>query len=265
VNRHSLITLVTMALAHLQSALIFVFLHIDVCVGKATSSGVWAKGDAAGPPVLAFGAQASITNVGDALNFQNAGSTMSISPAVTTAQTLSITGNASFASVSSGGLAQFALFDHDSFDAADSNQWSVNDHSFCGASRDLFLGGHCRFAATTTTRTYANLPPHSKVKVTARVHYFDQWLGENVFMAVENKPVWSQEHHWCPEFLKWMCRKYGLDSCGRDEPDRLSVKAEAHVAHSAPTLTLSFSSSLPQGTDPCYTSWGIDDVAVHVM
>jgi hypothetical protein len=254
-----------MALALWETALIFFAVHLDVCAGKATSAGVWTKGNGAGPPVLAFGENASITNVGGALTLQNAGSTFSISPAVAQAQNLKITSPASFVSISSGGQAQFALFDHDSFDAVDSNQWSMNDHSFCGASRDLFLGGHCRFGATTTTRTYANLPPHSKLKVTARVHYFDQWEGENVNMAIDNQQVWSQEHHWCPEFLKWMCRKYGMDSCGRDEPDRLSVKAEANIAHSAPTLTLSFSSSLPQGTDPCYTSWGIDDVAVHVL
>jgi hypothetical protein len=254
-----------MALGIWETAFIFFLVRFDACAGKATSSGVWAKGNGAGPAVLAFGDNASITHVGDALNLQNAGSTLSISPAVTQAQTLSVAGNAAFVSVSSGGQAQFALFDHDSFDASDSNQWSMNDHSFCGASRDLFLGGHCRFAATTTTRTYANLPPHSKLKVTARVHYFDQWHGEAVNMAVDNQPVWSQDHHWCPEFLKWMCRKYGMDSCGRDEPDRLSVKAEANLVHSAPTLTLSFSSSLPQGTDPCYTSWGIDDVAVHIL
>jgi len=257
--------LFNMAHVVLDAALIFFLVRLNVCAGKATSAGVWAKGNAAEPPVLAFGAQASITHSGDALNIQNAGSTASISPDVTTAQVLNLGGNASFVSVSSSGVAQFALFDHDSFDAADSNQWSMNDHSFCGASRDLFLGGHCRFAATTTTRTYANLPPHSKIKVTSRVHYFDQWHGESVLMSVEGKPVWSQDHHWCPEFLKWMCRKYGMDSCGRDEPDRLSVKAEASFAHSSPTLTLSFSSSLPQGTDPCYTSWGIDDVAVHIM
>lgn len=254
-----------MALVLCKTMLTLFLLRLDVCASKATSSGVWTKGNAAGPPILAFGDQASITHVGDALHFQNAGSTVSISPALTQAQTLNVGGTASFASMSSGGKSQFALFDHDSFDAADSNQWSVNDHSFCGASRDLFLGGHCRFGATTTTRTYANLPPHSKVKVTARVHYFDQWEGQNVNMVVDSQPVWSQDHHWCPEFLTWMCRKYGLDSCGRDEPDRLSVQAQASIAHSSPTLTVSFSSSLPQGTDPCYTSWGIDDVAVHIL
>jgi hypothetical protein len=254
----------SMVHALVDTMLIFLLVRVDVCAGKVASTGLLLKGNAAEPPILALGTT-SITYEGGALNFKNAGSTASISPGMTTAQVLNIGGNASLMSITAGGQAQFALFDHDSFDAVDSNQWSMNDHSFCGASRDLFLGGHCRFAATTTSRTYANLPAHSKIKVTARVHYFDQWEGESIVMAAENKPVWSQDHHWCPEFLKWMCRKYGMDSCGRDEPDRLSVKAEATFVHNAPTLTLAFSSSLPQGTDPCYTSWGVDDVAVHVL
>lgn len=243
---------------------ILILLCLDTASGKMTSGGVWVKGNAVGAPVLSFG-QASISPTAGSLMLQNSDSSVSLSPSLIQAQQVSVEGSASVGSVSAGGRSQWTLWDLDSFDATDSNAWSVNDHSFCGASSDFFLGGHCRFAATSTTRSYSNLPAHSKVKVTARIHYFDQWEGEAVAMSLDNTPVWSQSHHWCPEFLKWMCRKYGMDSCGRDEPDRLSVRAEAIIEHNAPTLTVGFASSLGHDKDPCYTSWGIDDVAVHVL
>lgn len=170
-------------------------------------------------------------------------------------------------SLAVGGTQQWALWDFDSFDleGSDSNKWLPNDHGSCGASRDAFLGGHCRFAATTANRHYAELPAHSRVRVRARVHFFDQWKDESVMLMVDNKPVWSQSHSWCPGFLKWMCMKYGVDSCGRDTPDRLSVKAEATFQHSGSDLHLAFTSNLAHDTDPCYTSWGVDDVSVELL
>lgn len=164
-----------------------------------------------------------------------------------------------------GGVQQWTLWDFDSFDTVDSGQWSPNDHSFCGAPHDLFLGGHCRFAATTTKRIYMNLPPHSRVRVRARVHYLDEWNGESVSLMAHGAPVWSQAHHWCPGFLQRLCNQFGIDTCGRDGPDRLSVKAEATFAHSGPGLDLSFNSSLAPATDACYTSWGVDDVSVELL
>jgi|Transcript_123471 hypothetical protein len=162
------------------------------------------------------------------------------------------------------GVPQWALWNLDTFDTADTGTWSPNDRGFCGSPEDHFLGGHCRFGATVTQRRYT-LPPHTRVRVRARVHYIDKWNGEAISLLVHGKPVWSQSHDWCPLFLKWMCEKYGVDTCGRDTPDRLSVKAEAAFAHSSPTLDIAFNSSIPVGTDPCYQSWGVDDVSIEVM
>lgn len=159
---------------------------------------------------------------------------------------------------------QWTLWDLDTFDTPESAMWSPNDRGFCSSPDDHFLGGHCRFAATTTQRTYS-LPAHTRVRVSARVHFIDKWEGDSVSLLVHGKPVWSESHNWCPCFLKWMCEKYGVDSCGRDTPDRLSVKVEAAFPHSGPTLDLAFNSSLAVGTDPCYQSWGVDDVSVELM
>jgi len=162
------------------------------------------------------------------------------------------------------GTPQWSLWDLDTFDTPDSAMWSPNDRGFCGSPEDKFLGGHCKFAATTAQRMYS-LPAHTRVRVRARVHFIDKWEGESLSLLAHGQPVWSEAHNWCPCFLKWMCEKYGMDTCGRDTPDRLSVKAEAVFAHSGPNLDLSFNSSLPVGTDPCYQSWGVDDVSIELM
>lgn len=166
--------------------------------------------------------------------------------------------------LSANGVPQWALWNLDTFDTPDTGMWSPNDRGFCGNPGDHFLGGHCRFGATVTKRRYT-LPPHTRVRVRARVHFIDKWGGEAVSLLVHGRPVWSQTHDWCPCFLKWMCEKYGVDTCGRDTPDRLSVKAEAAFQHSGDTLDISFNSSIPAGTDPCYQSWGVDDVSIEIM
>lgn len=171
-----------------------------------------------------------------------------------------------FSTVSAGGVRQWSLWSLDTFDeGATAPQWTPNDRGFCGNPMDQFLGGHCRFGATQAMRKYTGLPPHTRVRVRARIHYIDKWEGDSVSLLVHGNPVWSQSHQWCPCFLKWMCEKYGLDTCGRNTPDRLSVKAEAIIAHSSDFLDLAFNSSLPFETDPCYTSWGVDDVSVELM
>lgn len=162
------------------------------------------------------------------------------------------------------GAPQWTLWDFDTFDTPDSALWSQNDRGFCSSPEDRFLGGHCRFGATETQRT-VSLPKHSRVRVRARVHFIDKWEGESVSLLVHGKPMWSESHDWCPCFLKWMCEKYGVDTCGRNTPDRLSVKAEAVFAHTGPSLDIAFNSSLAVGTDPCYQSWGVDDVSIELM
>jgi hypothetical protein len=179
-----------------------------------------------------------------------------------------------------GGTKQWSLWDMDTFDepgvmmaknadgtggAQGDAVWSPNDRSFCGSPHDQFLGGHCRFAATKAFKKYSDLPPHTRIRVSGRVHFLDKWRGDSVEMLTDGQPVWSQSHDWCPGFLQWKCAKYGLDTCGQSTPDRLSVHAEATVQHSSPTLELSFASSLPAGTDACQQSWGVDDISIELM
>lgn len=168
-------------------------------------------------------------------------------------------------SLSVGGVAQWHLWDLDTFDVAGSAPWSANDRSYCAAPEDHFLGGHCKLAGGATGRQYTDLPAHTHVKVTARAHYFDEWNGEDISLALDSNVVWAQAYNWCPGFLTWKCLKFGVDSCGRDTPDRLSVHLEATVPHTASSLGVVFASNLPATADPCKVSWGVDDVAVELL
>ena len=55
----------------------------------------------------------------------------------------------------------------------------------CGdsGSEINFLGGHC-LLNTAATRSFENLPAHNKLRITATVHLFDNWEGENIFVQI---------------------------------------------------------------------------------
>eukprot|EP00933_Yihiella_yeosuensis_P026795 TRINITY_DN20821_c0_g1_i1.p1 TRINITY_DN20821_c0_g1~~TRINITY_DN20821_c0_g1_i1.p1 ORF type:complete len:260 (-),score=28.14 TRINITY_DN20821_c0_g1_i1:524-1303(-) len=187
-------------------------------------------------------------------------------PQVTSISKAAVSGILNVASLNVGKVRQWALFHFDTFDVPrEHEQWSDNARSNCNVAGDSFLGGHCKFAGTNTTKRFSNLSPHNKVKVRARVHFFDDWEGESVLLQVNGKTAWSQSHKWCPGLLKWKCKKFGIDSCGRNTPDRLSVRAVATMEHSGTDLHISFASNLPKGSDACRVSWGVDDVSIEVL
>merc|ERR1712059_66974 len=179
-----------------------------------------------------------------------------LAPDVATLPSTVTAGEWSTNSVRVGGVQQWTMIDLDTFDAVGTPQgsladvtastpWSLNDRSFCSTPHDQFLGGHCFFGASTTSRTYSGMPEHTRVRIRARVHFIDNWQGESVTLSANGKPVWSQAHSWCTGFLKQMCVKHGVDTCGKSTPDRLSVRVEAAFQHTGPTLEISFGSSLP--------------------
>eukprot|EP00397_Hematodinium_sp_SG-2012_P060826 GEMP01079733.1.p1 GENE.GEMP01079733.1~~GEMP01079733.1.p1 ORF type:complete len:230 (+),score=61.05 GEMP01079733.1:119-808(+) len=156
----------------------------------------------------------------------------------------------------SKGAAQWQLWDLDTFDG--DTPWSNRQISFCGSSADAFLGGHCHYGATTTTRHY-NLPPHSDVRITARVHFLDEWIGGAVTLKVNGNIVWTKTYHWCPGFLKQRCHTNGINVCGKSHPDRLSARVDVRVPHHG-QLVLSFEGNTKVAA--CDASWGVDDVSV---
>lgn len=118
------------------------------------------------------------------------------------------------------GTSDWYLHSLEGFDGG-GDGWSDPRTSTCGASADLFLGGHCKFGGKASTgRVYSDLPPHAFMKITARVHYFDKWMGEAVMMSVDNTPQWVGEYKWCSQPVLSHCLRVGVDSCGKDRPDK---------------------------------------------
>lgn len=133
---------------------------------------------------------------------------------------LAVKGVLNTGSFSVGGNKDWLFWTVDTFDAGGS-PWTVSETSTCGASSDLFLGGHCKFGGkVTTSRIFENLPSHSYAQITARVHFFDQWEGETVVMKVDGQRSWTRQHRWCTEVLTAECTKHGVDACGTHFPDK---------------------------------------------
>ena len=53
-----------------------------------------------------------------------------------------------------------------------------------------FLGGHCILSTDEVSKTYEDLPEHKTLKITANIHFFDNWEGENVYLKIDDQIVW---------------------------------------------------------------------------
>eukprot|EP00917_Polyrhabdina_sp_WS-2016_P007024 GHVP01015667.1.p1 GENE.GHVP01015667.1~~GHVP01015667.1.p1 ORF type:complete len:259 (-),score=27.44 GHVP01015667.1:222-998(-) len=112
------------------------------------------------------------------------------------------------------------LYSIDTFDADVNNLWSSKETSSCGESINLFLGGPCKTSDEVVIREFSYLPTHKSLRVTANVHFFDNWEGETFWMKIDDRFVWARQHFWCRQVFKENCRRLGIDSCGLKEfPD----------------------------------------------
>jgi len=194
-------------------------------------------------------------------SFNDASKTFSMSAPTMINTPLSISSG-----VTSNNLPEWYLYSLNTFENGSSSEgfWRPREFSTCGTSSDTFLGGHCKFGATQATGLYPSLPSHKEVKVKARVHFFDQWEGQSLYLKAGNTIIWTKSWSWCPKHFSQECAKRGIDSCGHSYPDRISAPLEISFSHSLPFLALTFESTLPSDNDPCVASWGVDDIEVYL-
>lgn len=179
--------------------------------------------------------------------------------------------NVTGGALSIGGVEQWALNSFDDF-SKESDDWyashkgkiaatSVSDkRQTCGTSTDKHLGGYCAFSNIEVSKTITDLPAHGFVRVTARVHFFDNWKGEYMYAKVDDQIVWMQSHTHCTKPFASLCK--GLDSCGDNKyADKMSQLVSITLPHATHDIKLTFGSSLE--SSPCQASWAIDDVAVY--
>ena len=93
--------------------------------------------------------------------------------------------------------------------------------------------------------------------------FIDEWEGESGIIKIDNKIVWQQAYAWCESVLPWYCKKFGINSCGNEYPDKIGQFVQFSTKHDSDEVTLSFSSTLIK--DACKSSWGIDDVTIYLI
>lgn len=120
------------------------------------------------------------------------------------------------------GMEQWTMIAFDDFQGS-ALGWSKEKLSTCGANDNMFLGGHCNFGGEEVSKNFTGLPKHSMIRVTANFHFFDKWEGEEAFMLFNENIVWSDYYKWCDKVFLWYCKKYAINACGAEFPDRLSV------------------------------------------
>jgi hypothetical protein len=97
------------------------------------------------------------------------------------------------------------------------------------------------------------LAKHTKVLVTAVLHFIDDWNGEQAQVSVDGEVKWLKSVTKTPD---------SIDLCGGTDfkEAAYNVPVLFEVPHTASSLKLSFKTTLAPGTDPCLSSLGIDNV-----
>eukprot|EP00466_Bigelowiella_natans_P018729 jgi/Bigna1/83380/fgenesh1_pg.107_\ len=134
--------------------------------------------------------------------------------------------------------------------AGGSSSSSSDTRQSCGTGNlDMFLGGYCALGGGQIARySLTNLPPSKLITITGRVHFFDRWKGEYMYLKVNGQTVWIHQHKHCEKVFSGMCK--GINVCGDERyADTLSQEFRVTTPHykGQEVITLEFGSSLPQG------------------
>ena len=63
------------------------------------------------------------------------------------------------------------------------------------------LGGYCRTSTQTLSKSFSNLPQHTRVRIQANFHFIDSWTGDTAYMKVtETEDMHSMAYAWTDSF-----------------------------------------------------------------
>jgi len=167
------------------------------------------------------------------------------------------------------------------FEQHDQRQWQlVSEETFTSAkvgatpagwsegsvvtdSCGKMIGGHCSVQGKPSgdvSKTFANLPAHSHVRVVAKYHFIDTWEGETGYAKVGGRVVWADTH----DFAEHKQSKAGISMCGNDDvaEHKWGQPVDVTLPHTASDVTVAFGATLDQST--CDEAFGVADVAVYV-
>jgi len=107
----------------------------------------------------------------------------------------------------------------------------------------------------TVSTTYMGLPKHTHIRVTATVHFIDDWQGETAWMKLNEFTVWTESHD-----QKNTAGKFSI--CGSDlyPESRFSAPIDLTWPHTAKNLDLALGSNLDEGSD---ARFAVSNVAIY--
>jgi len=107
----------------------------------------------------------------------------------------------------------------------------------------------------TVSTKYRKLPAHTQVRVTATVHFIDDWQGETGWLKLNDMYVWTESHD-----QKAVSGKFSV--CGSDlyPESRFAAPIDVVWPHKAKRLTLSLGSNLDEGSD---ARFAVSNVALY--
>jgi len=104
--------------------------------------------------------------------------------------------------------------------------------------------------------TFRNLPPHSQVRVTATVHFIDDWQGETAYLKLADGYVWTESHD-----QRNAAGKYSVCGNAAYPESRFTVPIDVVLPHHSNSLKLYFGNNVEDGSE---ARLGISSVSVYV-
>jgi len=107
----------------------------------------------------------------------------------------------------------------------------------------------------TISTTYMGLPKHTHIRVTATVHFIDDWQGETGWLKLNDRFVWTESHD-----QRNTAGKFSM--CGSDlyPESRFAAPIDIIWKHNEPSLTLALGSNLDEGSD---ARFAVSNIAIH--
>jgi len=109
----------------------------------------------------------------------------------------------------------------------------------------------------TVGTKYVGLPKHTQVRVTATVHFIDDWQGETAWLKLNDNILFTESHD-----QKNVAAKFSV--CGSDlyPESRFAVPVDVTIKHKDRALTVAFGSNLDEGSD---ARFAISNVNVYTL
>jgi hypothetical protein len=178
-----------------------------------------------------------------------------------------------------GYVAQARLVAHDDFtesaagwtQAREAGAPALRQH--CGAGDNFIVAKGVLDARDqpVVEKRFTGLPPHSRLELTARVHYLGHWRGSHAFATVDSAIVWLDSHGSPNDG-----GAAGADAAAASQPlafcglssshTKLAQPIRVSIPHTGDSVTIGFGAAayLIDG-EPTEPLLGVDDVSLQVL